>query len=456
MNIQQLNQIQVQIDNFHKLEIESLLAATYPNQTELGNVQISRMTVSEFLTFSKRIVKQLETELKSENKVLLPFTFTTPEFGQANVDGMLSNLNSYIQAKQFPNAENSLLWLAHYQLQNGFFDKSKTKLHSSDILNTKKSQDDLDLIAANYNQLKSQYDSLLKEMTSQKKQLTDFYTQKQSELQQITNNLTTTNTNNTQIQNLLNASTQSQTKITSIIEQVEKDKTKIETTNDDINKTYAQFKIDFSSLLNNLKTTEKDYTDIYNDFSEKLKFVEEKQSYFVDRNIYLDNLIGREVGASLFETFKQRKTELQEQLKWWRIAVIAMTILTFGAILAIFTNFFGMFGGIQTALHWENILVNTIKASPFFFLLYYSISQYNKERNFQEEYAFKSAAALTIKAYSDILKDDKNKDELVLKAVYGIYRSPIYNNIKSTKEINSALDMVNEVISKGGELISKK
>ena len=36
----------------------------------------------------------------------------------------------------------------------------------------------------------------------------------------------------------------------------------------------------------------------------------------------------------------------------------------------------------------------------------------NKERNFQEEYAFKSAVALTIKAYSDVIKDDKFKDEL--------------------------------------------
>ena len=84
MDIQQANQVQIQIDNFHKLEIESLLAESYPNQTELANVRISRMTVSEFLNFSKRIVKQLEVELKGENRVLLPYTFTTPEFGQAH------------------------------------------------------------------------------------------------------------------------------------------------------------------------------------------------------------------------------------------------------------------------------------------------------------------------------------------------------------------------------------
>ena len=97
-----------------------------------------------------------------------------------------------------------------------------------------------------------------------------------------------------------------------------------------------------------------------------------------------------------------------------------------------------------------------MKSSPFFFLLYYCIAQYNKERNFQEEYAFKSAAALTIKAYADILKDDKNKDELVLKAVYGIYRSPVYTKLKATKEINSTLDMFAEVLKKNDRIFYEK
>ncbi|OXE95150.1 hypothetical protein B0A79_24910, partial [Flavobacterium piscis] len=128
----------------------------------------------------------------------------------------------------------------------------------------------------------------------------------------------------------------------------------------------------------------------------------------------------------------------------------------FVIILSIFTNFFGLFGAISTELHWENILVNTLKSSPFFFLLYYTIAQYNKERNFQEEYAFKSASALTIKAYADIINDLEKKDDLILKAVYGLYRSPIYSKLKSTKEVNSALDMIGEIVNKGTEIFTKK
>jgi hypothetical protein len=456
MNIQQITKTNTQIEEFKKINLEELFALSYPNQTDLANIPISRMNIGEFNTLSKRIVLQLEKEINSENGLILPFNFTTPEFGQSTIDAMLGAFISQVKARQFPSAENSLMWLSHYQLQNGFFDKSKIKTHSVEIVALNKAKDDLKLITENYLQLKNQYDTLLKELTSQKKQISDFQIQKQSELQQITNNLATANTNNTQIQNLFNSSTQSQTKVNAILDQVEKDKKSIENTSKTIASTYSDFQTKYLDLLKQLRTTEENYQKIYVDFDEKLKFVESKQAYFTDRNNYLDNLIGREVGASLFETFKQRKLELKEPLKWWRIAVGVMAVLTFVVILSIFTNFFGLFGEINTALKWENILVNALKSLPFFFLLYYAIAQYNKERNFQEEYAFKSAAALTIKAYADILKEDKNKDELILKAVYGIYRSPIYTKLKSTKEVNSALDMVNDLVGKGVDIIKKK
>lgn len=451
----QATQAQTQIEAYKKINVPEFLAKANPNQTELDNLQIGRMTVSEFNSLTSKVFSQLEKELNSENLLILPFTFTTAEFGQYNLDQIIAVFNSQILNLQFANAENSLLWLAQYQLQNGFFDKSKVKYHSDELLDSKKTQDDLNLLKENYKQLKNQYDLLLKDVNLQKTQLKDFYTQKQNEFQQLTALLQTANNNNNQIQSLLTDSTQSSTKINSSHEQTEKIKASIENTSKEITTTYSLFKSDFEKLVDELDKTRKNYMELYNDFCDKLKFVEEKHKYFADRNTYLDNLIGREVGASLFETFKQRKAELENPIKWWRIAVVGMAILTFVIILAIFTNFFGFFGSIDTALHWENVIVNILKASPFFFLLYYAIAQYNKERNFQEEYAFKSAAALTIKAYSDILKDDKNKDELVLKAVFGVYRSPITQKARNTKDVNTALDMISDLSNKVADVVKK-
>jgi hypothetical protein len=456
MNIDQQNKIIIQIENLRKSDIEKKLAEAYPNQTELGNIQISKMNVSEFLNLTNRLLNQILSELKSENRLILPFTFSSPEYGQQNLDQAISDLNSQISNHQFPNAENSLLWIAQYCLQNGFYDKSKFKIHPIEYLKLEKQKENLDLITENYSLLKKKYDDLLLELESTKKSINDFYNLKQNELQQITNNLSTSNTNNAQIQNLLNSSTQSETKINSISEQTLKEKDKIDLLKTEIDKTYTEFKTNFNKLLTELEVSDTSFKNVYIDFENKLKLVENKTSYFEERNQYLDNLIGREVGASLFETFKQRKKELDSPLAFWKWSVATMALFTFFIILAIFTNFFGYYGNIETVLHWENILVNTLKSSPFFFLLYYTIAQYNKERNFQEEYAFKSASALTIKAYADIINDTEKKDDLILKAVYGIYRSPIYNKIKSTKEVNSALDLINEVVNKGSEILTKK
>lgn len=455
MNIDQQNKIIIQIENLRKVDVEKKLADAYPDQTELGNIQISKMNVAEFLNLTKRLLNQILSELKSENRLILPFTFSSPEYGQQNLDQAIANLNSQISSQQFPSAENSLLWIAQYSLQNGFYDKSKYKVHSLELLKFEKQKESLDLITENYSQLKKQYEELLAQLKNTKKTITDFYSLKQNELQQITNNLSTSNSNNTQIQNLLNSSTQAETKINSISEQTIKEKATVDLLKVEIDKTYVDFKTNFNKLLADLQTSDTSFRNIYQDFDTKLKLVENKTSYFEERNEYLDVLIGREVGASLFETFKQRKKELDSPLLFWKWSIGIMTVFTFFIILAIFTNFFGYYGTVDNVLHWENIFVNTLKSSPFFFLLYYTIAQYNKERNFQEEYAFKSASALTIKAYSDIINDTTKKDDLILKAVYGIYRIPIYNKIK-TKEVNSAIDLISDVVAKGSEILKKK
>lgn len=131
--------------------------------------------------------------------------------------------------------------------------------------------------------------------------------------------------------------------------------------------------------------------------------------------------------------------------------------LTFIVVIAIFTNFFGRLGEIPKTYSWEIIVVNFIKTIPFFFLLYYAIAQYNKERNYQEEYAFKSATALTIKAYADILKTEENKDQLILRAVYNVYKNPISGNKNmSHKDVNGISDLLGEVFDKAADTFVRK
>ncbi|AMM53010.1 hypothetical protein TH61_16340 [Rufibacter sp. DG15C] len=443
------------METFKGLDLLELVSKAYPDMASLESNLISKFTVSDYLNISERVFIQLEKEIDSPDALILPATFSSTDMGNNNILNILDSHLSYIQNLQFQNSENTLLWLAQYQLQNGFYGKSKYKVHDANALKLKKASDEISLQAQKLKQLEEEQRKLIKQLNDQKKDLSDFQTQKQNELQQITSNLSAANTNTNQIQQLLNSSTQANSQVNSIAEQVQKEKLRVDTTSDELNKTYDKHRGEFTDLISRMATKEKEFIDQYVDFEAKLGFVESKHSYFEDRNTYLDNLIGREVGASLFETFKQRKTELFKPLELWRYAVGAVGLLAVLAIFAVFTNFFGLSGTSNPILTWEAIFVNTLKTLPFFFLLYYTISQYNKERNFQEEYAFKSAVALTIKAYSDVLKDDTNKDALILKAVYGVYRSPIQNGSKPSREVNSATDMVKEVVTKGAEVFSK-
>ena len=130
-----------------------------------------------------------------------------------------------------------------------------------------------------------------------------------------------------------------------------------------------------------------------------------------------------------------------------------MAIITTVGIFGIFTNFFGYFGNSQASnLSWQLVAVNFLKSSPFLFLLYYTVHQYNKERRFQEAYAFKSAVALTIKAYADILKENGNKDDLILESVKNIYESPLSSKEKNQKDINSVADIVKDLSSSAKDI----
>lgn len=193
-----------------------------------------------------------------------------------------------------------------------------------------------------------------------------------------------------------------------------------------------------------------------NSFSEKLVFAEEaqskvedavgsvrqKESYFEERNRYLDDLIGREVGSSLFETFKQRKQEISSSIGFWKWSVLVVTVAT---VMWIFFLF-----GIKdvSAMSWQLVLVNTVKSVPVVALLLFAISQYSKERNFQEEYAFKSAVALTVNSYANQLDDKSNRDRLVMESVGEIYKSPIHKAFKTTgaKDFSGALKDLSDTV----------
>lgn len=458
MEKSQITDLLTRIENLQKLDIDTVVSEAFKDQ-DILNKTIGQYSVQEYISTLKRLIKQFKSEFE-ETGFHLPYQYSFQnEYGNGNLQSDIQNVINNLKPKTKANLDNSVSFLnrlVYYQIANGFWDKSVRKLHIASEIDVSELNDKLSFTSR---QLNENFESLKKQQVSlndEKKKLADFITQKTQELQQITNNLQSSNTNTNQINQLLTTSTSTNEKINSLLNQQLQSLESLKKKNDVQDAFFSTQKELLAEIERIQNERTKKIDKLIVDFNSNLDFVESKKEFFEERNNYLNELIGREVGASLFETFKQRKSELESPVGKWLLIVIGMSVLTFLAILTIFTNGFGLFGSIPVDFTPTILITNSIKTLPFFFLLFYSISQYNKERNFQEEYAFKSAVALTIKAYADIIQKDELKDELIINSVNGIYKSPTIYRSRRTKDDNSMLDTAKDLLTTALDVLKKK
>jgi len=440
MNQHQKNQVQGHIDRYFQLNITDLISTSYPSIEE-GKVIIGEYTAKEFLSISNKVFNQFSEELKGIYFKALPYQYQFQnEFGGADLNTDLANFISYLESNRFPNALTHLHRLIHYQAINGFWEKSKRKYfrQSEETVNSEKER--IELVSKQLEKSTSEFSALLKEIESSKDGLSQFTVAKQKELSEIESLLASARNNSSEISELHTSATSTTGKISSLLDASDEKKSESDELHQDSRETLKQIKSTMKKQEQTLKIQLEDFEGLKSKFEENLVFIESKSEYFIERNGYLDDLIGREVGVSLFETFKQRKGEIGSSIGFWKWSVPVTTIVTIIWIFFLFGN------GDLSDLSWQIILINSFKALPVIGLLLFSISQYTKERNFQEEYAFKSAVALTINSYADQLQGKENKDKLIMDSVSSIYRTPLASKthkdteeaktlIKSTKEL---------------------
>lgn len=439
-----------QIDNF---DFEAIIKRVYPTRTDLENIVIGQLSLQEFLHLSKRVFGHFISELKDRyNYIIIPFTFTNIQLGQANLDGQIQGYFANLNGHNFAAAENILFWLTSYQIENGFYNKTSKRQTEHTTNNVSKLSEKLSLLEINIENKLKEVHTLYSELETNKKEIQTLISQKRDELATITSSITTSTTQSNQINDLLNKSTEQSTRMTTIVEQQEVTKVLSDKKLLDLETLYTKTNTDLSSNIKSIFGQIQEFKQQDSDNAEHLKFVEGKREFFEERIEYLQNLIGKEVGANLFKTFKFRKDELEKPVIFWRWAVPVMTVVT---IVWIFFLFNHQPDIIDINLWWQAFAVNTLKSIPAIFLLFFAINQYRKERNFQEEYAFKSAVALTIDAYAGCLANVDNRNKLIMEAVLGIYKTPIDDKKVSSDKIKSttALDTIKSMADTTKELI---
>lgn len=420
-----------QLDEFWELDIDKRIAEVYKDYQDLTTIYIGYYSVIDFTEFSKKAIGQLGQILQSRLFSILPFQYQFQnDFGAGNLRDDLANFIAFCSSNDFNSAVGHLYRIVYYQVQNGLWDKDQPidKKKKTEIVDELESK--LQLIAEKLKINADLNQQLIAELQAEKTSITQLVATKNTELSEISNLLPAARTHSDEITRLLTVSTDSNQQITGLLNQQNSNLETVKIKLEEEKTVYDIFQKDLNDLKDSYQKEIIISTKKNTEFDKLLTSVQDKSSTFEDRLLVLNEYIGKEGAKKLFSTFKDRQIELEKPVKVWAVTVFITGAIALVLIVGVFTNFFGYVGGFPTSIDWHYLIINSLKSLPVMIVLFFTIKQYAKERSFQEEYAFRSAIALTIQAYGDIA--GKNKEDLITKAVASIYALPTLMKEKSS------------------------
>jgi len=433
MNHATYNSIRQSLNKYYSLNLEQIINSVYDDEVDLNQVMLTHFNIYQFVNLTHKVFDTISKNLTEENfHYYSNLFYINNDYGsnQYNLLDEINNFLSHLETKTKEGLNNSesvlriiMNWTQIYNFYEILIPIEPQKISE----NIKEYENKLKLLLDNQDQNNVRRKSLFDELEVKKVEIVNLIAAKTEELEQIKNKLDAATLNTNSINDLLTKNTETTTNISNLLSNFEKDTNKAQVT---MKEEKIKFEESNANMLSKIKSADDqiDEFQIKNKkFAEDLKFVESKKKFFEERNDYLVELIGREGGAALFETFRIRQKELEHRVEkylkyvmWTSIGVFIITTVIF--IMAIDYN-----KGIVT---WELVISSISKSIPLGVFLYFVIRQYIKERNYTEEYAFKAACALTVKSYRDILKDDSKQDDLIVKAVLEIYKTPFESQAK--------------------------
>lgn len=454
MNQEQKTKVVSQLQPFWELDIDKRIAEAYKDYTDLSSVVISYYTVAELSTYSKKMISQLGQVLETPMANILPHQYNFQnDFGSGTLSDDLTTFNTHILNNDFANTVSVLTRLVYYQVANGFWDKVLEKDDKKRFAKIGELESKLNLIVEQVSRNVETNKSLLETLKIEKENLELLVVTKKKELGEIEGLLPSARNNSEEINKLLTTSTKTDESINGLLTLQNKNLEDIGKKFEEEQTAYTTFQKEIKELKDLLNTEIETGAKKNVEFDKMLASVTGRSKTFDQRIAVLNEVIGKEGAEKLFNTFNDRKNALQKPVDRWANIVFTTGTIALVLIIGIFTNFFGWVGGFPTttSVDWHYLLINSIKSLPVMIVLLFTIKQYVRERTFQEEYAFRSAIALTVQAYGDIA--GSKKEELIMKAIATIYSLPSMMKEKSSsffgyrsKILSDTMKEVNETL----------
>ena len=182
---------------------------------------------------------------------------------------------------------------------------------------------------------------------------------------------------------------------------------------------------------------------------EGLKDVEKNLNETKESVAEVKKMMGYIGDGTLGHSFKKQREIINSKATFWLVTSLVLFIAAIAWIIVVFTVF-----DPPTEIVWANIVINAIKSSLAVVAFGYALNEYGKERNLQEEYAFRESIALTLNAYLNRL-DACDKDEmkkLLADTVEKLYTKPVISSKEykmmqmEPKEIAEMLKPIADVV----------
>jgi hypothetical protein len=441
----QLSEYPIVVQKIHELadiNIDAILEQAY-NKENIIDIQEDSWKIYDIMYHYKRVVKQFKDELENPDFRFYPNEFFTHGNTYTLTD-VLNNLHGYLLgfntegSNYFKNIHQlvfNIRALITYQIVYGFWDNSEKKVHDVNVLELDKATEELKTAIKQLKKEKTDFETKKLELDTKINDFNTLFQSKVNEAAEISNRRNEVVNFREEVSRIRDESINKGSEIQSayntqaqFIEDIKRQKENQEN--------------EFRTFLEeNFKKKDSEYagklleldTKI-NDFNESKKRFDEHEEHVKNKIKEIETLASFAADVSLGNSFNRRAEQIKKSVKFWRGITFTIAISTVIWILIVFLCLSPTEGDV-----WSKLLINSIKSLPAFILLGFAMGQYNKERNLEEEYAFKTSVAVTVNAYADQVGSAEispEKVKMIQETIERLYTKPKIQDFRNSSKLS--------------------
>ncbi len=384
-----------------------LMTFGFSGKEETQMIENAHNAISEITIQTKSLRKAIKTNNEKAESLLVQFDQYVQKLN-ADSQQKLKDFEENLQTNRATAEANVATIAGMVEVVNGYQNSSKTTSGKITELHT--------------------------ELQQTSERIKEIENQSKSNQQNIT---TLTAKINEQVQNAANQAADTKAKLESATQAL----ATIQEQKKNILKFYTDIENHKAKMIEVEKAANAKFNELQQNAERSINQMKEETTSVIRTNKVLQGKIqehlARAVSVSLFKAFGQRqKTLFISRFVW--LGVLAATLAFAFLLVQYIVN--NVSAGTDMAF-----FIRLSLAGPLIFAMYFAASQYRKDRQAEEEYAFKSAISISLEPYRDLLKkmreDNAAETEFVQKLMDEVFDNPARYLYRPKESGEEATDM---------------